>query len=63
MSTIEVDLPQGREYTITSDRNGDDVYIDGVKRGVTPLSISLSYGNHEVELLRDGKIVKETLVV
>ena len=63
MSTIEVDLPQGREYTITSDRNGDDVYIDGVKRGVTPLSISLSYGNHEVELLRDGKTTKKIIAV
>ena len=63
LSTIEVDLPQGREYTITSDRNGDDVYIDGVKRGVTPLSISLSFGNHDVELQRDGKSTKKTINV
>ena len=63
LSTIEVDLPQGREYTITSDRNGDDVYIDGVKRGVTPLSISLSFGNHDVELRRDGKTAKKTIAV
>ncbi len=63
LSTIEVDLPQGREYTITSDRNGDAVFVDGVKRGVTPLSISLSYGNHEVELRRDGKSIKKTIAV
>lgn len=63
LSTIEVDLPQGREYTITSDRNGDAVFVDGVKRGVTPLSISLSYGSHEVELRRDGKTTKKTIAV
>ena len=63
LSTIEVDLPQGREYTITSDRNGDDVYIDGVKRGVTPLAVSLSFGNHDVELRRDGATAKKTITV
>lgn len=63
LTTIEVDLPQGCEYKITSDRNGDDVYIDGVKRGVTPLSISLSYGNHEVELHRAGKTTKKSIAV
>ena len=63
LSTIEVDLPQGREYTITSDRNGDDVYIDGVKRGVTPLAVSLSFGNHDVELRRDGETAKKTITV
>lgn len=63
LSTIEVDLPQGREYTITSDRNGDAVFVDGVKRGVTPLLISLSYGNHDVELRRDGKTAKKTIAV
>lgn len=63
LSTIEVDLPQGREYTITSDCNGDDVYIDGVKQGVTPLSISLSFGNHDIELRRDEKTKKKTIVV
>lgn len=62
-ATIEVNLPQGREYKITSDRNGDDVYIDGVKRGVTPLSISLSFGNHDIELRRDEKTKKKTIVV
>ena len=63
LSTIEVELPQGREYKITSDCNGDDVYIDGVKRGVTPLSILLSFGNHDVELRRDEKTKKETIAV
>lgn len=63
LSTVEVELPQGREYKITSDRNGDDVYIDGVRRGVTPLSISLSFGNHDVELRREGKTKKKTIAV
>ena len=63
LSSIEVDLPQGREYKITSDQAGDKVYIDGVKRGVTPLAVSLSFGNHEVELHRDGKSTNKTINV
>ena len=63
LSSIEVDLPQGREYKITSDQAGDIVYIDGVKRGVTPLAVSMSFGNHEVELRRDGKSTKKTINV
>ena len=63
LSSIEVDLPQGCEYKITSDQAGDIVYIDGVKRGVTPLAVSMSFGNHEVELHRDGKSTKKTINV
>ena len=54
-STINVTLSQGKEITINSDTSGDEVYIDGVKQGVTPLTISFNYGSHNVELRRGDK--------
>ena len=63
LSTIEVVLPQGKELTILSDASGDDVYIDGVKQGVTPLKATLSFGVHQVELRRGDKKVGKQISV
>ena len=63
LSTIEVNLPQGKELTILSDASGDEVYIDGVKQGVTPLKATLSFGTHQVELRRGGKKVGKQISV
>ena len=63
LSTLEVILPQGREMTIRSDANGDEVYVDGEKMGVTPLVANLSFGTHKVELRRDGKTVSKQINV
>ena len=63
LSTLEVILPQGREMTIRSDANGDEVYVDGVKMGVTPLVANLSFGTHKVELRRGGKTVSKQINV
>ena len=54
-STIEATLPQGREMTIRSDASGDEVFVDGTKIGVTPLTTNLAFGKHTVELRRAGK--------
>ena len=63
LSTIEVVLPQGKGMTILSDSSGDDVYIDGVKQGVTPLKTTLSFGTHQVELRRGDKTVGKQISV
>ena len=57
-STIEATLPQGREMTISSDASGDEVFVDGTKVGVTPLTTNLAFGNHTIELHRAGKTTK-----
>ena len=63
LSTIEVELPQGKPLTILSDASGDDVYIDGLKQGVTPLKTTLSFGSHQIELRRrDKKVGKQIMV-
>lgn len=52
LSTIEATLAQGREMTIRSDAQGDEVYIDGEIQGETPLTTSLSFGTHSIVLHR-----------
>ncbi|MBO5747745.1 MAG: SUMF1/EgtB/PvdO family nonheme iron enzyme [Muribaculaceae bacterium] len=58
LSTVEATLPQGREMTIRSDASGDEVFVDGTKVGVTPLTTNLAFGNHTIELHRAGKTTK-----
>ena len=57
-STIEATLPQGREMTIRSDASGDEVFVDGTRVGVTPLTTNLAFGNHTIELHRAGKTTR-----
>ena len=62
-TSLDVKLAQGREITIQSDNAGDEVYIDGVKQGVTPMNINLSFGTHNVELRREGKTVNKQITI
>ena len=57
LSIVEATLPQGREMTIRSDASGDDVFVDGTKVGVTPLTTNLAFGKHTVELRRADRAV------
>lgn len=58
-SSIEVTLPQGRLITIRSDEQGDQVFVDGISMGITPLEANLAFGNHTIELKRGDKTVKQ----
>ena len=48
-------LAFGKVIKITSDKVGDDIYVDGKKVGKTPMDIDFSLGKHEVEVRR-GKL-------
>ena len=48
-------LSFGKLIKITSDKSGDDIYVDGKKVGTTPMDIDFSLGKHEVEVRR-GKL-------
>ena len=63
LSILEIELSQGRKMTISSDGQGDEVYVDGLKLGVTPLEANLSFGTHKVELRRGTKIVSKQINV
>ena len=48
-------LAFGKMVKITSDRNGDDIYVDGKKIGETPMDVDMPLGKHELEVRR-GKL-------
>ena len=51
----EVLLEFGKMITISSNKEGDKIYVDGEKVGKTPLKIDFSLGKHEVKVKR-GKL-------
>lgn len=48
-------LAFGKMVKINSDKNGDDIYVDGKKIGETPMNVDMPLGKHEVEVRR-GKL-------
>ena len=48
-------LAFGKLLSINSSKSGDDIYIDGKKVGVTPKTIDVSLGSHEIDVKR-GKL-------
>lgn len=60
---MNVLLEFGRLVKITTDRDGDDIFIDGKKAGVSPLSIDLSFGSHKIHAERGKKYADRSITV
>ena len=56
-------LDSGKIISITTGRNGDKIYVDGTYAGVSPLEVSMGYGQHTVKAERYGKSVEKSLEV
>ena len=56
-------LAFGKVINITSNKKGDDIYVDGKKVGTTPMEIDFSLGKHEVEVRRGKLYEKKDLQV
>ena len=54
-ASINFSLQNGREVSIQTDRTGDQIYADGVRIGTSPYHGILTFGNHTVYAMRDGK--------
>lgn len=54
-SDREVLFEFGRLITIKTYQDGDDVFVDGVKVGVSPINIDLPLGNHTIRAERKKK--------
>ena len=50
--SINEKLPTGREISISTDKSGDRIYVDGSYIGVSPLTSTLSFGEHEITAIR-----------
>ncbi|MCF0187566.1 MAG: PEGA domain-containing protein, partial [Bacteroidaceae bacterium] len=55
ITPLDIALEQGKEITITTNQYGDEIYIDDKLAGTSPLTISLSFGSHQVYAKRDNK--------
>ena len=56
-------LQTGREISISTDKNGDKIFVDGNYVGTSPLKTTLTFGEHEVKAVRDTKESKKTITV
>lgn len=61
--TISEKLQTGREITISTDKNGDQIYVDGKYLGTSTMNATVSFGEHEVKAIRNGKEIKKTITV
>lgn len=56
-------LQEGKKIKIESDKTGDKVYVDGQYVGITPVSLSLTYGIHKIKIQRGQDSTEETFDV
>ncbi len=61
--TINEKLQTGKEITISTDQNGDKIYVDGNYVGTSPITSNLTYGSHNIKAERNGKEVSKTISV
>ena len=59
----EMTFEFGRLVTIRTDRDGDEVMVDGVKVGTSPVSVDLPYGNHAIHAYRGKKYADKEITV
>lgn len=50
--TISEDLPTGKDISISTDGTGDKIFVDGNYIGDSPLTATLSFGEHEITAIR-----------
>lgn len=56
-------MQTGRKVSISTGRDGDEIYIDDIYVGTSPFIISLSLGKHIVKTKFKGKFICETIIV
>lgn len=61
--TLDESLQTGKEITITTDKAGDKIYVDGNYVGESPVKTNLSYGSHELKAVRDKQVATKKITV
>lgn len=61
--TVNEKLSTGREISISTDGTGDKIFVDGNYIGTSPLTATLSFGEHEVKAVRDSKETSKKITV
>lgn len=60
---VNIYLKSGKEIVISSDANGDKIYVDGKYMGDTPLTAYMDCGEHEVKAMRGSRTMTKKLTV
>ena len=60
---VNVKLQTGREISISTDKNGDKIFVDENYVGTSPMTATLSFGEHNVKAVRDGKETSKKITV
>ena len=63
MLSLNEKLESGKIITVTTDKEGDEIYVDGTFAGHSPLDVSMGYGQHTVKAIRNGKSVEKSFDV
>ena len=63
MLSLNEKLESGKIITVTTDKEGDEIYVDGTFAGHSPLDVSMGYGRHAVKAIRNGKSVEKSFDV
>ena len=63
LQTLQETLSSGRSVTLQTDREGDILYVDGKRVGVSPQKLELSYGVHTIRAERGEQHTEKELEV
>ena len=63
MLSLNEKLESGKIITVTTDKEGDEIYVDGTFAGHSPLDVSMGYGQHTVKAIRNGRSVMKDIDV
>ena len=61
--SVNEKLQTGKEISITTDKSGDKIYVDGNYVGISPITSTLAYGTHTIKAERNGKTVSKNINV
>ena len=61
--SVNEKLQTGKEISISTDKSGDKIYVDGNYVGISPITSTLSYGTHMIKAERNGKTVSKNINV
>ncbi|MFC2086159.1 FISUMP domain-containing protein [Bacteroidota bacterium] len=60
---INETLPAGIEITINSDPQNATLYVDGQKKGTTPSTVTLSFGEHQIKVNNQGTVSEDKITI
>lgn len=60
---LTLNLPTACSVTFTTDTSGDDIYVDGIYVGKSPLVTDVSFGEHVFKAIRDGHAIETKMTL